>query len=82
MVAIQDNLQNFKTYIKSNKFKLLKEVNNLEEDVNLYSEKVSDWSTKVKVNEFPAVSNYKQNAMFIKHRVKVIHYIISLVLCI
>lgn len=74
MIAIQNNIQNLKCHVKSKLSNLQQEIDNLEEDVNLYSEKMIDWDTKVKINEYHSISQYKQNALFIKHRVKVCNY--------
>lgn len=75
MIAIQNNIQNLKCYVKTKISILQQEMNNLEEDVNLYSDKMLEWETKLKINEYHSISQYKQNATFIKHRVKVCKYI-------
>lgn len=70
MVDIQDKIHTIKTEVKMKIYSLKDEINNLEEDVNYYSNKMTDWSTKIKLNELLPSSHYKQN-IFLKHRVKV-----------
>lgn len=74
MIAIQDNINNFKIHVKSKICSLQEEIHFLEEDVSFYSVKVDEWSKKVVINEHPSVSQYKQSATFLKHRVKVTKY--------
>lgn len=71
MITIQSNIQNLKTHIKSKLTSIQQEMSSLDEDVNLYSDRMTDWCTKVTINEYPALSHYKQSTSFVKHRVKV-----------
>lgn len=71
MITIQGNIQKLKTHIKSKLCSVHQEINNLDEDVNLYSERMNDWCMKVTIHEYPTISHYKQSTTFIKHRVKV-----------
>lgn len=70
MVAIQDKIHSYKSDVKMKIQSLQQEIDNLEEDVNYYSNKMIDWSAKVKLNEHISISRDKQN-YFLKHRVKV-----------
>lgn len=71
MIEIQTNIRNLKCHVKLKLTVLQQEIDNLEEDVNLYADKMIEWERKVKINEYQSISQYKQNATFIRHRVKV-----------
>lgn len=71
MIIIQDHIQCLKSQIKSKLGCLQQENIIFEEDIHFYSVKIVDWSAKVKLNEFPTQSQYKQNNNTLKHKVKV-----------
>lgn len=71
MITLQNNIQDLKKYIKSKLLTIANDVDDLEEDVNFYAEKMYDWSKKVEINKYNSISHYKRNATYLKHSVKV-----------
>lgn len=70
MIALQNDIQSFKAQIRLKLSHINLDLDSLEEDAHLYSN-IEKWSKTVKIKEYHSASTYKQNTMFIKHRVKV-----------
>lgn len=71
MIDLQDKIQNLRLQIISKLDKLNKENEELNEDVDFYSERIVEWSEPVKINTFPNLDIRRTKTVLQKHHCKV-----------